>query len=154
MRPHVRFKQWPRGNAIVEVALLAPFIFFLFVGVLDFGFYSYAIISTQNAARAAALHNSISKAAANGDPDGSACALVLRELKWAPNVRDLAVCTAPPVQAGFKFVPASASADGHDAAQVSVTYQTVTMIPIPNVITNQLTITRTVQMRINPAADK
>ena len=41
------------GSAMVEVALLAPWIFFLFVGVFDMGFYSYMAICVENAARAA-----------------------------------------------------------------------------------------------------
>ena len=44
-----------RGHAVVEIALMAPRIFFLFVGIYDVGVYSYAAICTQNAARAAAL---------------------------------------------------------------------------------------------------
>ena len=43
------------GSSIIEVALLSPWIFFLFVGIFDFGFYAYAAICTQNAARAVAL---------------------------------------------------------------------------------------------------
>ena len=52
------------GNSIIEVTFMMPWLLFLFVGVFDFGFYSYALIATQNAARAAAVHNSISKTAA------------------------------------------------------------------------------------------
>ncbi len=44
-------KRRQRGGSLVEVALLAPWIFFLFVGIFDFGFYAYAAICTQNAAR-------------------------------------------------------------------------------------------------------
>lgn len=40
-----------RGHAVIEVALLSPWIFFLFVGTLDMGFYTHALIATQNAAR-------------------------------------------------------------------------------------------------------
>jgi hypothetical protein len=133
----------------MEVALMAPWIFFLFVGVLDFGFYAYAIISTQNAARVAALHNSISKEAAI-DPDGSGCQMVLSELKWALYTRTVTTCNASPVQVSSTLV---AGADGNDAAQVTVQYQTIAMIPIPGVFANQMTIFRTAQIRINPRAD-
>ncbi|HEY3376701.1 MAG TPA: TadE family protein, partial [Armatimonadota bacterium] len=44
-----------RGQAMVEVTLMAPWIVFLFIGIFDFGFYAYAAICTQNAARAVAL---------------------------------------------------------------------------------------------------
>ena len=45
------------GQAIVEVSLMMPWIAFLFVGILDFGFYSYAAILLQNVAWAAALRS-------------------------------------------------------------------------------------------------
>jgi hypothetical protein len=129
---------------------MAPWIFFLFVGVLDFGFYAYALISTQNAARAAVLHTSLSKAAAS-DPDGSGCQIVISEMLWAPNVRSAVTnCASSPLQATFSQI---AGPDGNDAAKVIVTYTTVPMIPIPGVFTNQLTINRTVQAKVNPAAD-
>lgn len=129
---------------------MAPWIFFLFVGVLDFGFYAYAIISTQNAARAAAVHNSISKAAAS-DPDGSGCAIVLAELQGATYGRTLSCGTAGgPLQVTSTLVPGP---DGNDAAQVIVTYQSINMIPIPGILAGQLSITRPAVMMINPSAD-
>ena len=66
---------------MIEVTLMAPWIFFLFVGVLDFGFYAYAFISTENAARAAVLLTSKSQIAATDQVD--ACAIVLSEMTWA-----------------------------------------------------------------------
>ena len=33
-----------RGSAIMETAFMVPWLFFLFVGVLDLGFYSYAAV--------------------------------------------------------------------------------------------------------------
>ena len=47
----VRGDRSESGNSVVEVALMAPWIFFLFVGVFDFGFYAYAGICMENAAR-------------------------------------------------------------------------------------------------------
>ena len=55
MKNSHRRKKGQSGSSIVEVALLSPWIFFLFVGIFDFGFYAYAAICTQNAARAAAF---------------------------------------------------------------------------------------------------
>ena len=51
----LRRRKGSRGSSVVEVALMAPWIFFLFVGVFDCGFYAFALIGTQNAARQAAL---------------------------------------------------------------------------------------------------
>jgi hypothetical protein len=42
----------------------------------------------------------------------------------------------------------SSGPDGSQAAQVSVTYTTPQMIPIPGLLAKQFTITRTVTMRI------
>jgi Flp pilus assembly protein TadG len=47
-----------RGHAMLEAALLLPWVLFLFVGAFDLGFYNYALISTQNAARVAAWYTS------------------------------------------------------------------------------------------------
>ena len=46
-----------RGSAVVEAALLMPWICFLFVGILDSGFYTYGAMATQNAARAVAIQS-------------------------------------------------------------------------------------------------
>ena len=43
---------------------MAPWIFFLFMGTLDFGFYAYAIIATQNAARVAVMQTSLNSTTA------------------------------------------------------------------------------------------
>ena len=43
------------GQAAVEVALMAPWIFFLFIGIFDLGFYCYSAVCTENAARAVAI---------------------------------------------------------------------------------------------------
>jgi Flp pilus assembly protein TadG len=144
------------GNALVEVTLMAPWIFFLFVGVLDFGFYSYQFISVENAARAAALLTSHSKAAATDQTD--ACALVLSELNGASygktlsaSCNDASNCaTKPCLSVAATLV---AGPDGADAAQVEVKYTTIGMIPIPGVLASSFVIDRKWQMKINPAAD-
>jgi Flp pilus assembly protein TadG len=81
MKNNRKRKKRESGSSIVEVALLAPWIFFLFVGVFDFGFYAYAAICTQNAARAVAL------AAAQTSTAGvTACNAALGEMRMLPNV--------------------------------------------------------------------
>ncbi len=74
----------------MEVALMAPWIFFLFVGVFDMGFYCYAAICTQNAARAVALSY-----AQDGIPSIK-CTVALGELSMLPNVNG-GTCSALPV---------------------------------------------------------
>ena len=53
----MRKRKLQKGSALVEMAFMMPWIAFLFVGIFDFGFYSYAAIATQNAARAVALQS-------------------------------------------------------------------------------------------------
>ena len=124
---------------------MAPWIFFLFVGVLDFGFYAYAAIATQNAARVGAMYTSSSSTLA-ADATG-ACSYVLEELRQLPNIRNsVTTCAALPVVVTAQLL--SPGVDGADASRVSVTYQTIPMIPIPGVMTGRFTLTRNVEMRI------
>ena len=155
-------KRGNTGNAVIEVALLAPWIFFLFVGVLDLGFYAYAFISVENAARAATLLTSRSRVAATDQID--ACAIVLSEMTWAAYGRTVQTdCKAAPLVVNTTLLNGSESADGSDvscqlaarcdAAQVEVQYTTLTMIPIPGVLPPSFVVDRKWQMKIDPSAD-
>jgi len=143
MMPRFNRGRWKeRGHAIIEVTLMAPWIFFLFMGTVDFGFYSYAIIATQNAARIAVMQTSQTPTTATDST--LACNYVLTELNVLPNTRTLTTCGALPLIVNpTTFV----DADGATAARVDVTYQTINMIPIPG-LTGQLSITRNAQMRL------
>jgi len=131
-----------RGEAVLETALLAPWIFFLFAGTLDMGFFSYSLIATEEAARTAAEYTS--KNTSTLADSTSACQFALIQMAALSNVRSLAGCSAAPL-----VVTASAvtDADGYSASRVSVTYTGATFIPIPGV-TSHLTITRSVQMML------
>ena len=134
-----------RGNSVIEFALFAPWLLFLFVGAFDWGFYAYALQATQSAARVAALYTSSSNATA-GD-SATACSYAIDELKRIPNMSGVTTCggsspltvTALSVASGPDLKPAS---------QVTVTYTTMSLIPIPGLLTRQITITRIVQMRV------
>ena len=143
IRDHRRRNNRPRrGHAVIEIALVAPWIFFLFIGAVDLGFYNYAIISTENAARVAVEYTSATSAKAT-DKAG-ACTYVLAELNSMSNVRGLANCDSLPVSITTTQV---AGPDGAQAALVTVTYQTILMFPIPG-LAGQFTITRTAEMRL------
>jgi len=161
-------KQAERGNAIVEMAFLAPWVFFIFVGVFDFGFYAYAAICTQNAARAGAMRTSVdpySQAAGSA----LACSAAIPEMNMLPNLRGVASCgsgsslvvtqstrcgsstdttvvtTCPnsnPACADCTTTPQAAS------TFVAVTYTSIPLIPIPGMLPGKLTFTRTAEMRI------
>jgi len=167
----VRRKRSERGGAIVEVALLAPWIFFLFVGVFDLGFYTYGAICTQNAARAASIQTA-SSVGAFYQNDALACTAALNELSLLPNVMGVTSCSAFPVKVTRKTLCSDlakvtyVSCDALDSSilnptntpknaaaypassQVSVTYQSSQFIPIPGILTDKLTITRIAQARI------
>ena len=68
----------------MEVVLMAPWIYFLFMGTLDMGFFTHAMIATQNAARAAAASTSRSSATADSVPVACKYALARaeRDQQW------------------------------------------------------------------------
>jgi Flp pilus assembly protein TadG len=132
------------GHAVVELSLMIPWIFFLFVGALDFGFYSYALIATQNAARVAALYTA--QCAGTATDQATACRQVRQELAWMPNSSSFSSgCESAPLAV---TVSALTDAEGQPASQVRVSYQTVQLIPIPGLVPGQTTITRTAQLRV------
>ncbi|HLY19692.1 MAG TPA: TadE/TadG family type IV pilus assembly protein [Bryobacteraceae bacterium] len=145
-----------KGHSILELTLFLPWVLFLFVGAFDWGFYSWALISTQNAARVAAMYTS-SNIGTSTDSAG-ACKYAAAQLAYAPNVAGNPAinsptgvgtgsntCTAAPITVTATSVTGP---DGSTASQVSVTYQTPVLIPIPGALTGQISITRTVEMRV------
>jgi Flp pilus assembly protein TadG len=165
MTTSIKRKRRDSGSSIVEVALLAPWIFFLFVGIFDFGFYSYAAICTQSAARAVALSQAQS-ATATVTP----CNAALGEMKMLPNVgynpvfscgsgttvtqaAPVAVCVGTLTKTsgsvcGITAVCADCALDAAaTSAFATVTYQTIPFVPIPGMLTGQLTISRGAEVR-------
>jgi hypothetical protein len=148
-----RLKKETAGNSIIEFSLLLPWFLLLFTGVFDFGFYAYALIAVENAARVAVLHSAANTATA-ADQSG-ACALAAQELTGLPNVGPTytGTCSADPITVTSIYCDASTpcsgssgSADGSSAAYVTVTYRMPPLfrIPIPGV----QSITRTAEMRL------
>jgi Flp pilus assembly protein TadG len=134
-----------RGGALVELTLLSPWVFFLFVGIVDLGFFSYALIAVENATRIAAEYTS-SSTTTKADQAG-ACTLVLAELKNLPNVAGLSSCSAAPLTV---TATAGTGPDGGAVSTVAIAYQSISLIPIPGLLQNQLNVTRSVSMRIKP----
>ena len=138
-----------KGHAVVETALVAPWIFFLFVGVLDFGFYAYALIAVENATRVAALSAGIGNSYAVNQT--IACKLVVDELSRMPNVKSLPAgygCGAAPLRVDINTNPGYVDAEGNPATWVRATYETIPLIPIPGILMGKATISRTVETRI------
>jgi len=131
------------GDALVETTLMLPWIFFLFVAILDFGFYTYAAIGLQNAANAAALVTGANPGTAGAK--ATACLYATQELQAMPNAGSFdASCTT-----GALVVNATATTiGGMPSTQVTVTYRTIPMIPIPGLMMGQLTVTRNVYVPV------
>ena len=160
-----------KGSAVVEVALMSPWIFFLFVGVFDMGFYAFSVISVENAARAAATQTA---ASALAQTDLTACNAAWREMGFVPNIASISQnCTQLPLIVVRRTLcnqgtvvpntitcevpcanppPASCADCAFDntaaSSEVCVTYRSDNYIPIPGVMAGQLTLTRVAEMRI------
>ncbi|MEQ1885304.1 MAG: TadE/TadG family type IV pilus assembly protein [Bryobacteraceae bacterium] len=160
-----------RGGAMVEVALMAPWIFFLFVGIFDFGFYTYAVISTENAARFAAQRTAADEFSLT---DATACDAAKPMMIRLPNYQSFnSGCTSLPLivqqdtlcsantpttvptsscLGGAKPsnpAPADSANDNTStSSRVTVTYQSIPLIPIPGVLTNRITFVRRAEMRV------
>lgn len=131
-----------KGQALVELAIVAPWIFFLFIAIADTGICTLASIGVQNAARAAALNASASSAAANDTAD--ACAVVRQELQSLPNIDSNTDCGGLPLQVTTQKL--DAGIDGSPAALVTVTYQTIELVPVPLLFSGTVTLAKSVQM--------
>ena len=149
------------GHSVIEFALLSPWILLLFIGIFDFGFYAYALINVENAARAAARHTietqSYQGARAIDCPanncgtgtsvDVAACTAVLKELRSLPNIStSVNSCLAAPIRVNVTPManvacPGAINVSNNNCVEVEVDYRTVTMIPIPGV-SGQLRIRR------------
>jgi len=133
------------GHAVMEFALMAPWIFFVFVGVLDFGFYAYWLMAVTNASRTAAH-----VASENGSSQAIACNEVRNELRGVLGWSNApAGCNASPLVVTVTDLDDSttpASADGSQSVLVSVTWDTTPLIPVPG-IAQQFTIRRDAEMR-------
>jgi hypothetical protein len=130
------------------MALLLPWYFFLFVGTFDWGFYAHGLISTEAAARTAVLYTSQSLATASDQ--AGACTLANEEMRIVPNISntDATTCTTGSLVVTAAQIGAGQSADGLPASQVTVTYTTLSLIPIPFMLTNKATFYRVVTMRL------
>jgi hypothetical protein len=128
---------------------MLPWLVFSFMGILDLGFSTYALISLQNAARVAAIYASSSYATATdtvaNPASGEACQYALAEMRNAPNVgSSVKTCSSSdPVQ-----LSATLNLTGSDgtleSATVSVSY-TLQLLAIPGILPSQISLTRKVE---------
>src|SRR5690242_6461892 len=133
------------GQALIEVTLMAPMMLLLFAAVVDVGFFCYAAVCTENAARLGAMHASTDRdLAASNTVNQMVRADVCAEMKALPNVGSS--CPGPVVSVSTVSQPFT-GADGQPATQVTVTYTTVPLFRVPGLM-SQYSITRVVQVRL------
>jgi Flp pilus assembly protein TadG len=132
------------GSSTVEFAFLAPWFIFLFVGVLDMGYYSYALVTAQSAARTAVLFTSSSTSASTQST--LACSYVYDQLTSNINLTGATTCVSPsPISLATSV---GSGPDGNSASTVTVQFNTATLIPIPGLIPANITVVRTAEMMI------
>lgn len=137
-----------RGTAMIEFCFLLPWYVFLFAGAFDFGFYSYSLIATTTAARAAAYYCAAS-ATTCADNTTTCTNYVTTQLRYLPNVGSaITTCNAAPITVSATYPAAATCPDGNGCASVSVAYVTPQMVPIPGLLPSQLTITKVAVMRL------
>jgi Flp pilus assembly protein TadG len=139
------------GNSIIEFSLLMPWLIFLFIGAMDWGFYADALIATEAAARVACTYTSSSSSVVTDST--TACTYALGQLAKMPNVgTSMSTCASGSSVTSSQPVGISATSitgpDSNAAAQISVTYLTPVFIPMMGNLPTQLTITRTIKMRV------
>jgi Flp pilus assembly protein TadG len=127
---------------MLEVSMMLPLVAFLFMGAFDMGYYAYALISVQDAVRVAALYTSTSSTTAADST--TACTYVISELKSLPNIgNSVTSCSGTPLTVTAQAVTGAGTTS---ATLVSVTYQSSYLFPIPGILANQFTWTRTAKM--------
>lgn len=149
----VRRKRGERGHAVVETTLMAPWLFLLFAVVFDLGFYSYAVIATQNAARSAVLFTT--RETGQTTNTTMACQIALRELRGMPNVSASNVscaAAAGSVSDSNPIAVVASSIAGPDASalgagRVAVTYRSPQLFPLPGLM-GRMTVTRIAEARV------
>ena len=141
------------GHAAVEMALMSPWIFLLFIMVFDLGFYNYAVIATANAARSGMMYTTRSPSYVLDTT--TACQIALRELRGMPNVPSTmstcaankgAITDANPVAVELAAI-AGPDATSLGAGQVAVTYMSPQLFPIPGLM-GRMTVTRVAEGRV------
>jgi Flp pilus assembly protein TadG len=133
VRPHPR----RRGAGVVELAVVLPLLFFLFLVVVDYCRLFYFSQIVTGCARNGALWAS--------DPYAPSRTLY-------PDVTTAARSDAPASMSGqFTVTPDSGSDTSGNYVRVTVSYPFKTLTHYPG-IPNTVTLTRTVQTRLAPAA--
>lgn len=139
-----RGRKRARGGAMMEMVLISPWIFFLFIGALDWGFYASALVSLQAGVRSAVLYTASGISTAGSSTD--ACTIVLNEIRKLPNIGSGTTdCSSNPTVTAEYL---TSGPGGAKASRVTVTYTSITLVPMPGLLRRQFTVTRSAVMRL------
>ncbi len=136
------------GHAVVELALIGPWLFLLFAVILDFGMFMYTGISVANAARAAAIE--AARVSVNSLDQTLACSIVKQELLYLPGINTGLTCNSAPLVVVVGNAGAAITAiddNTKPAARVRVTYTNPPLFRIPG-MNSQFVISRAAEMRV------
>lgn len=141
------------GHAVIEVALMSPWILLLFLAIFDFGYFMYAGTSVANAARAAALEMAQQDSTRNDQV--LACSVAKEELKSLPNIGPgfAGTCNASPLVVTITnnhpaLDDAADGTTGDDyGARVRVTYTSIQLFPLPWMM-GRMTLSRQADVRV------
>ena len=122
------------GAAVVELAVLVPFLTFLFVIAMDWARLMYFSIEVNECARSGALYASDSTYAAQS--------------RYA-NVKDAALADAPELAPTGTVTSTQITSGGNAYVKVTVAVPFKTITNFPGVPSSQ-TVSRSVEMRVAP----
>jgi Flp pilus assembly protein TadG len=134
-----------RGNSLIEFSFLLPWYVFLFVGSFDLGMYSYSLVALEEGVRMGAMYASQTTSTASNS--ATAGTYVLGSIKGLPNIgTSVTTTSAAPIVVTAALT--NSGPDGAAATTVTAVYTTPTLIPIPGILPGSLTITRSVEMKV------
>jgi len=137
--PHRRKRTRGRGElaqSLVELAMVAPVLLIIVLGVIDYGRVYFSYVSVTNAAR-----NGVDYAALNCDPECDVEGIVSAVLSDTTDLPD-----ASPSNPQVEFATGT-DAQGRAYAEVTTSYTFTTLFPWPGLPTS-MNVERTVRARI------
>ena len=129
---------------MLEMVLISPWIFLLFIGALDWGFYASALVSLEAGVRSAVTYTAAGEGTAAATSD--ACTIVLNDIRKLPNIgSSVTGCSSNPTVTAT-YLPSGPG--GVKASRVTATYTSITLVPMPGLLRKQFTVTRSAVMRL------
>jgi Flp pilus assembly protein TadG len=139
-----------KGIAATELAVLLPFLAFIFVVAIDFGRIFYYSLTIENCALAGAEYgsacfNNYDEYAGTQTPPGQPSDANIQNATISDGTS-----LSPPLTTSMVTVTHNNDKDGNPAVQVNIQYNFTTITNFPGIAYNTL-LNRTVQMRLVPA---